>query len=144
MRPVLAYDLEKFRRSVQTNRLFDEIDQAYPIVAGRPPQQAERDSWIASLPRLLNVFDLAELPDGTYVGIEVQIPYYSERIDVVLYGLDRDDEENVVLIELKQWSDVDKTPEGELEIWMRLYQFGANTWLRRPLSRIAVGADLTG
>ena len=119
MRPVLAYDLEKFRHSLQTNRLFDEIDQAYPTVVGRPAQQAERDSWVASLPRLLNVFDLANLPDGTFVGIEVQIPYYSERIDVVLYGLNRQAEENVVLIELKQWSHVDKTPEGVLEVRMR-------------------------
>ena len=119
MKPVVAYNLEDFRRSYQTNRLFDEIDKAYPTVVGRPPQQAERASWEASLPRLLGVFDLAELPDGTFVGIEVQIPYYSERIDVVLYGLDQHGEENVVLIELKQWSDIDKSPEGELAVRMR-------------------------
>jgi hypothetical protein len=37
---------------------------------------------------LSGLLELCELPDDILVGLEVQIPYYSERIDAVLYGYD--------------------------------------------------------
>ena len=107
-----------FCRSVKTNRVFGDLERALAS-AGRGVSPAERASWSGSLPRLSGAIELAEVPAETFIGLEVQIPYYSERIDAVLYGHDAGRQPFAVLIELKQWSDATLTDDGRLTIAMR-------------------------
>lgn len=52
---------------------------------------------------LNNSFLYAGLKDN-HVLVEYELPYSSQRIDVLLFGKDTKEKENVVLLELKQWS----------------------------------------
>ncbi len=108
-----------FCYAVKTNRIFTDLERAYFAAMGRTAIPAEQASWVGSLPRLSGAIELAELPEGVNIGLEVKIPYYSERIDAVIYGTDQQNRMFVVLIELKQWSDVGLADDGLLNVRMR-------------------------
>lgn len=108
-----------FCHAVKSNRLFPLLETAYRAAVGCSASQAEQASWYGSLPRLSGLLDLCELPDSVLVGLEVQLPYYSERIDAVLYGESADGQPSLVLIELKQWSSASASTDGRLTIMMR-------------------------
>ena len=69
------------------------------------PSYSERVSFQNSLPRIRDIIEIAELKD-IMVAIEYQIPYNNKRIDCLLFGKSNNENENIVLIELKQWSEV--------------------------------------
>jgi hypothetical protein len=104
---------------VKTNQIFPNLEAAFRERIGGAVSFAERDSWHASLPRLSGMLELCELPGDVIIGLEVQIPYYSERIDAALYSHDATGRPSVVLIELKQWSQVERDTDGRLIVRMR-------------------------
>lgn len=109
----------EFCHVVKTNRVFSMLEQGFFKSTGRTVGPAERASWHGSLPRLTGALELANLPHSTFIGLEVLIPYYSERIDAALYGHDTKGNAAVVLIELKQWSDAQLVDDGRLTVAMR-------------------------
>lgn len=109
----------EFCHAVKTNQVFSTLEQAFFRTTGRTVGPAERASWQGSLPRLSGAIELAGLPHSTYIGLEVLIPYYSERIDAALFGHDADGKASVILVELKQWSEADLVDDGRLSITMR-------------------------
>ncbi|MEI9988468.1 MAG: hypothetical protein WDM86_00370 [Rhizomicrobium sp.] len=119
MRPTLILPVREFCYAVKSNRLFAILETAYRDAVGCSVSQAERASWNGSLPRLSGLLELCELSDSVLVGLEVQLPYYSERIDAVLYGQGAGGQASLVLIELKQWSNVGSSTDGRLTIMMR-------------------------
>jgi len=119
MKPTLILPVREFCHAVKSNRLFADLETAYRDAIGCSVSQTERASWNGSLPRLSGLLELCELPDTVLVGLEVQLPYYSERIDAILYGLDTNNQASLVLIELKQWSSAGSSADGRLTIMMR-------------------------
>lgn len=119
MTPTIAMPVAEFCDSVRSNKLFVELERAYITATGRNVGRAERDSWYGSLPRLSGLLDLCRLPASTYIALEVQIPYYSERIDAALYGRSDTGEQAVLLIELKQWSELLVGEDDRLHVQMR-------------------------
>lgn len=119
MRPILRLPLWEFCRAVKTNRIFADLEMAFRERTGGSVSLAERDSWHGSLPRLSGLLELCELPGDVLVGLEVQIPYYSERIDAAVYSHDAIGQPSVVLIELKQWSEVERGTDERLIVRMR-------------------------
>jgi len=111
--------VREFCRSVKLNRIFVDLERAYADTTGRSAGRAERDSWAGSLPRLSGALELYELPESVCVGLEVQVPYYSERIDAAIYGHDSAGQPFLVLVELKQWSDLQPADDGCLYVQMR-------------------------
>src|SRR5690606_41733203 len=49
------------------------------------------------------------IPEDAGVAIEYKIPLTSKRVDFILTGCDADGNENAVIVELKQWSEVEAT-----------------------------------
>lgn len=47
--------------------------------------------------------------DELRVAIEYQIPQTSKRVDFMLSGNDENGNSNVIIIELKQWTDAQRT-----------------------------------
>lgn len=108
--------VREFCHGVKTNRVFSELEAAYVAVAGRSPPPSERRSWDGSLPRLTGALELAKLPDSVYIGLEVPLPYYSNRVDAVLYGHDPKGSPSVLLVELKQWSEAVQDTDGRIKV----------------------------
>lgn len=66
-------------------------------------------AWDSSLPIMDSVLEIADVPGDVYVSIELQIPLTAKRIDFLVSGYDDKGQENVVIVELKQWSDCEPT-----------------------------------
>ncbi len=56
--------------------------------------------------RMRGVLADEEIPNDAGVAIEFNIPHTSNRIDFLLSGLDKDDKNSIIIVELKQWKHV--------------------------------------
>ncbi len=70
--------------------------------------ESEVNSWMNSLLHLSTVINTSEVPDDCGVALEYKIPNTSKRIDLILSGYDELDKPRAVIIELKQWSELEK------------------------------------
>ena len=95
--------IETFNDDVMQNCVADRAAEKYTSHYNRKPAPSEYRSWQNSLPILNQAFRYAELKDNKIL-LEYELPYSSQRIDVLLFGKSVDDTENIVILELKQWS----------------------------------------
>ena len=107
-----------FIEDVNHNRVAAIIENRFTSYYGRQVGASERNSWVNSLNFLKNAIEISKIND-TYIVVEYELPYCSRRIDVLLFGYNSDKKENVLIIELKQWSNgqirhVDS--DGNLEV----------------------------
>ena len=93
---------EEFNQDVIQNQIADKIAKNFEEAFHRI-NESEYRSWATSLAILNNSFIYAGLKDN-YLLVEYQLPYSSKRIDVLVFGKNSSGEENVVILELKQWS----------------------------------------
>jgi len=95
--------IEQFNKDVMQNCIADRTLEKYEAYYNRKPNESEYRSWVYSLAILNNSFLYASLKDS-HIVVEYELPYASKRIDVLLFGCDNTGQENIVLMELKQWS----------------------------------------
>ena len=76
----------------------------------------EINSWKNSLREMYFILDDRLIPNNSGVAIEYRIPQTSKRIDFIITGQDEKDREQVILIELKQWSKVELTEKDAIVI----------------------------
>ncbi len=108
--------IEHFNDDVMQNCIADRAAEKYVTHYGKRPGESEYRSWAISLAILNNSFQYAGLKDN-HVLVEYELPYSSKRIDVLLFGKDSQGAENVVMLELKQWSNnnvYDADSEGNI------------------------------
>lgn len=108
--------IERFNEDIMQNCIADRAAEKYVTHYGRRPGESEYRSWAISLAILNNSFKYAGLKDN-HVLVEYELPYSSKRIDVLLFGKDSRGTENVVMLELKQWSNdsvYDADSEGNI------------------------------
>ena len=67
---------------------------------------SEFKSWKQSLQSMYVVLTDSKIPDDTGIAIEYNIPQTSKRVDFIISGYDADKNPNVIIIELKQWTEV--------------------------------------
>ncbi|MFA6429094.1 MAG: DUF2075 domain-containing protein [Patescibacteria group bacterium] len=97
---------EAFIEEVQGN-VFDQIIiDFYFKATGRMVGRSEQDSWKKSMRYMRDVLRDTAIPADAGVSIEYQIPQTSKRIDFILTGQDASGIDHALLIELKQWSEV--------------------------------------
>lgn len=95
--------IERFNEDVMQNCVADRAAEKYSAYYNRKPGDAEYRSWSYSLAILNNSFGYAGLKNN-HIIVEYELPFSSKRIDVLLFGNDSNKEENIILMELKQWS----------------------------------------
>jgi len=102
---VIVYSSTKaqFQNDVMTNDIGNIVYDNYRAATGRMTGRSEIDSWINSLPYMERVLTDDDIPSDAGVAIEYHIPQSSKRIDFILTGIDEQDRESVILVELKQW-----------------------------------------
>ena len=108
--------IEQFGQDVMQNCVADRAAEKYRAHYNRNPGDREYRSWAISLAILNNSFLYAGLKDN-YIFVEYELPYSSQRVDVLLFGKGLKGEENVVMLELKQWSNdkvLDAGSEGNV------------------------------
>jgi|TARA_B100001971_G_C18243852_1_gene572780 hypothetical protein len=94
----------EFKEDVVYNRIADKVAQSFENYFNRKAPESEVRAWNNSLPKLKEVLDTSNLLENNIV-IEYELPFAkNSRIDVILFGRDEKGDDNIVLIELKQWS----------------------------------------
>jgi DUF2075 family protein len=108
---MLVYSDSKsqFISDVQSNHIDDIIHNAYKQKLGKSVAPNEVRSWRNSLQYMHNVLLKTKIPSNSGVSIEYKIPQTSKRIDFILTGKDDRKRDTAIIVELKQWSEVQKT-----------------------------------
>ncbi|MET9971657.1 DUF2075 domain-containing protein [Streptomyces sp. NPDC006356] len=102
------------REQAFSKDLFHRLTDRFVHQHGYRPSPSEAKSWEASLPVLLDVLLEANL-DDVHVLFEYQLPLTSKRADVVLAGTHPESgEPSYVVVELKQWTNVEPDEDDPL------------------------------
>lgn len=99
--------------------LADQIKKKFHRTTGK----SEYRSWVNSSNYMYKILNDEEIPGDAGVAIEYNIPQTSKRVDFLISGYDEKDNENVVVVELKQWDKI-KPIEG-LDGLVETYTGGA-------------------
>lgn len=104
----------QFRNEVDMNLIADQIVNRYETVYGRRAHHAEVRAWNNSMRYMETVLRRSGVPDDCGVLIEYNIPSTSKRIDFVITGRDEEDQDNFVIVELKQWETAEATTKEDV------------------------------
>ena len=86
------------------------------------PGSGEYESWKNSLGNAMyHAMNSHKIPDDAGVAIEYSIPRTRNRIDFLITGQDSEGREKVIIVELKQWTDIQAT-EKDAMVLTRLKQ----------------------
>ena len=98
-----------FVNDVFNNTIADNIDSAFVEHLGRHTSPNEVRSWANSMQFMSRVVNTPELSDDAGVAIEYQIPLTAKRVDFIVSGLNAKKQEQLVIVELKQWEEAEST-----------------------------------
>ncbi len=110
--------VKEFKEDVAQNKIADKISNKYQEYYKRRANKSEVRSWINSLNFIKNVLEYAPIEENKII-VEYELPYSEKRIDVLLFGKDKEGNDNIVVIELKQWSNEsieDSENEGNIKV----------------------------
>ena len=94
---------QQFQDDVMSNDIAGIIQRKYKEATGRSTGLSEIESWRNSLQYMDRVLNDSDIPADSGVAIEYHIPQSSKRIDFILTGINADQQDSAILIELKQW-----------------------------------------
>lgn len=109
---MIIYEATKheFLKDVFDDQLVNNICSNYRAKIGRINEREIR-AWDNSMQYMYRVLCDSEIPSDAGVAIEFKIPYTSKRVDFLISGSD-DASSSVVVVELKQWENIEKV-EGK-------------------------------
>ena len=116
-----------FLKDTRSCAIVEKLLQNFEAREGRRASPGEERAWQSSLQFVANALDDEDIPDDAGVAVEYQIPSCSKRVDVLLSGFDAEKRANLVVIELKQWSETAATDEDGI--------------LDAPVAQLRVEAD---
>lgn len=123
--------LGQFKEDVIYNKIANKVLSKLKEKNINGGQEAEFNSWQNSLNFMRNVLDDKEIPDDSNVAIEYQIPRTSKRVDFIISGADKEDKDNVIVVELKQWEKAEKVDDEMLHC-VRTYTGGSIRMVNHP------------
>ncbi|MBT6842939.1 MAG: DUF2075 domain-containing protein [Candidatus Melainabacteria bacterium] len=100
---------KKFVEDTISGDIDGIVSRAFKQRTGHKVSPSEMNSWQESLVRMGNQLIDGDIPDDAFISIEYRIPNTSKRIDFIITGQDENHAENVIVIELKQWSEAKLT-----------------------------------
>lgn len=124
---------QQFINDVRESRISDIMTNNFSLHSGYSPIYSLVNSWQNSLSRVRDLIEIAGLDDNM-IALEYEVPYNQNRIDCLLFGKGKDNIENIVLIELKQWSAVDALED--IGNYVETYTGGASRVVPHPSQQV--------
>lgn len=103
-----------FIEDVRNGYIADKIEQEFIKHNISHSNQAEYRAWANSLMFMRNALDDNDISDDCSLAIEYQIPLTAKRVDFLIAGKDENDNNNIVVIELKQWENCSSTQRPDV------------------------------
>ena len=104
--------LREFSDSCKAKTIADEVERGMYNAGYTYVMPNWKTSWEKSLPKIADALKGSSIDDDVDVAVEYRLKHSLERLDFLIYGLDRNNKKNMVIVELKQWSQV--SPTGSL------------------------------
>lgn len=102
-----------FLHSVESDTIALEIEQSILTKMGKHTVENEFLSWDNSMQYMYKVMNDPEIPSDAGVAIEYNIPQTAKRVDFMISGYDVCGNPGMVIVELKQWSTLEKVVNTE-------------------------------
>ena len=125
--------VRNFNEDVFKGAIANKLEELFIKYNIGQESRGEYRSWNNSLEVMSNMLINSGINLDLEVAIEYQIPLTSKRVDFLISGLDSNNNETVVAIELKQWDVVEKTT---LENCVKTYVNGRNGVHPHPSQQI--------
>lgn len=103
----------EFVRDTTHNRIAEKLTDAFVHYYRYRPSPGEIGSWRNSLRAMSLIVADAELDDQG-VMLEYQLPMSSRRLDFLVCGKDREERDQAVIVELKQWDACEDSDADDL------------------------------
>ena len=112
---MIVYDGLKndFLQSVENDTIAMEIEQNILEKLGRRTVANDFLAWDNSMQYMYKVMNDPEIPSDAGVAIEFNIPQTAKRVDFMVSGYDINGNPGIVIVELKQWSTLEKVDNTE-------------------------------
>ena len=123
--------LAQFKANVDSGRIADKIEDSFLAHGFHHNNPKEHVAYVNSLRVRRDVLcdKDAKMNQNLKIAIEFKVPNTSKRVDFLITGYDEAGEENAVVIELKQWTECEKT---DLENLVYAYVAGRKRNLSHP------------
>jgi len=107
---IYAETVAQFKEDLIDSTIDEKLESSIKEYMGRNTPVSEIRSWQNSISHVGNVILSSGIPDDSGIALEYNIPYTSKRVDMIVSGLDNNDKNSAIIIELKQWESADPVP----------------------------------
>ena len=121
----------QFVNDVKYGEIADKILSLIKSRGLNAGQEREFESWHHSMQFMRNIVDDIEIDDDVQIAIEYNIPQTSKRVDFIILGADGDNHDNIVIVELKQWSKAEVV-DNDMHYTVRTYVANDNRIVCHP------------
>ena len=130
---MIVYNADKrqFVQDVKSNVIATKILDLIRERGLNAGQEREFASWHNSMKFMRDIVDDSEIEDDVQIAIEYNIPQTSKRVDFIILGTDADGKENIVIVELKQWTKAEKV-DDDMHFSVRTYVANDNRIVCHP------------
>ena len=130
---MIVYSANKrlFVQDVKSNQIATKILDLIREKGLNAGQDREFAAWHNSMKFMRDIVDDPEIDDEVQIAIEYNIPQTSKRVDFIIIGSDVKDKENIVIVELKQWSKAEKV-DDDMHFSVRTYVANDNRIVCHP------------
>lgn len=109
---VYVSNKKEFMDAVENDKIAMEIDSYFKNKIGKSNYR-EFKSWDNSMLYMYKVLNSLKIDENCGIAIEYKIPSTSKRIDFIISGVDEKDKNSVVIVELKQWEEIEKIDDED-------------------------------
>ena len=130
---MIVYNADKgqFVQDVRTNVIATKILDLIREKGLNAGQDREFAAWQNSMQFMRNIVDDVDIDDEVQIAIEYNIPQTSKRVDFIIIGADERGKDNIVIVELKQWTKAEVV-DDDMHFCVRTYVANDNRIVCHP------------
>ncbi|MBR4809991.1 MAG: DUF2075 domain-containing protein [Bacteroidales bacterium] len=130
---MIVYNANKgqFVQDVKTNVIATKILNLIRERGLNAGQDREFAAWQNSMQFMRNIVDNQEIDDDVQIAVEYNIPQTSKRVDFIIIGSDEAGKDNIVIVELKQWTKAEVV-DDDMHFSVRTYVANDNRIVCHP------------
>lgn len=105
---VYQEDKKTFLNDVRCDLIEEKIAEKVLEKLHRKTAHNEYRAWMNSMQYMYRVMENEDIPEDSEVAIEYRIPNTQKRVDFIVSGEDEEGKDTAIIIELKQWEEIEK------------------------------------
>lgn len=104
---------QQFIEDVVQDKIEENIDKEFYKKMGYHTSLSEKKAWNNSMQYMMKVLIDTKIPNNVGIAIEFKIPNTSKRVDFIITGKDKKQNNTAIIVELKQWTEANIVEEKD-------------------------------